>query len=338
MTLKPPALQKGATVGIIAPASPLPDPGYLERGLDFWRQRGYRIRTGDHINEVNGYLAGSDDRRLADLHRMFRDPEVQAIVCLRGGYGSLRLLAYLDYGLIAAHPKILVGYSDITALHLAINKKTGLVTFHGPMIYPELGCQTPSPYTAESLLRTLTATEPPGPIPTAPGMPAAVTINPGQARGIVTGGNLSLVVATLGTPYEIDTRGKILFLEEVDEAPYRLDRMLTQLHLAGKLYEAAGIVCGHCVGRTDPPRQAPGPAPATTNPSNPSPIWSQDLSPEAAAREVITARLRPTGRPCFYGLPAGHITHQVTLPLGIHACLDAEACTLTYLETATAPA
>lgn len=307
-TLKPPALQKGATIGIVAPSSPLAQPEYLERGLAFWRRRGYRVRTGKHIKAAAGYLAGSDDQRLADLHQMFRDPEVQAIFCLRGGYGSLRLLAGLDYELIAAHPKILVGYSDITALHLAINLRTGLVTFHGPMLYPELGSQAPSPFTEESLLHTLTATGPPDPITPAPGMPAAVTINPGQARGIVTGGNLSLIVATLGTPYEIDTRGKILFLEEVDEAPYRLDRMLTQLHLAGKLEKAAGIVCGHC-----PPQ-------------------------EVAALEVIIERLGPTGRPCFYGLPAGHLNAQVTLPLGIHAYLDAETCTLTYLETATAPA
>ncbi|MGI9862092.1 LD-carboxypeptidase [Moorella naiadis] len=304
--LKPPALPKGATVGIVAPASPLPDQEYLERGLAFWRRRGYRVRLGSHINAATGYLAAGDDQRLADLHRMFCDPEVQAVVCLRGGYGSLRLLADLDYELIAAHPKILVGYSDITALHLAINKKTGLVTFHGPMIYPELGSQSPSPYTVKSLFCTLEATVPPDPISPASNLPPAVTINPGRAQGIVIGGNLSLVVATLGTPSEIDTRGKILFLEEVNEAPYRLDRMLTQLHLAGKLAEAAGIVFG--------------------------------FAGEATALGVITARLQLTGRPCFYGLPAGHINPQVTLPLGIHAWLDAEACTLTYLEAATAPA
>ncbi|MDN5326596.1 MAG: muramoyltetrapeptide carboxypeptidase [Moorella sp. (in: firmicutes)] len=312
LVLKPPALKKGATIGIIAPASPLAQPEYLKRGVEFWHSRGYRVRTGTHISKTAGYLAGSDAERLADLHCMFRDPEIAAIFCLRGGYGSFRLLAGLDYDLVFSHPKILVGYSDITALHLAFNKITGLVTFHGPMIYPELGGPVTDPYTEKALFRTLAATAPPGTIPMAPELPAPVSIIPGQAEGTVTGGNLSLVTATLGTPVEIDTRGKILFLEEVDEAPYRLDRMLTQLQLAGKLEEAAGIVFGYCT-RCDDKRRG------------------------LTALEVITARLKPLGRPCFYGLPAGHVKPQATLPLGIRARLDATACTLTYLEAATAP-
>lgn len=310
--IKPPALKKGATIGIIAPASPLAQPEYLERGREFWRSRGYRVRTGTHINKAAGSPAGNDADRLSDLHLMFRDPEIGAIICLRGGYGSLRLLAGLDYELVLSRPKILVGYSDITALHLALNKITGLVTFHGPMIYPELGGPVPDPYTEKALFRALAASGPPGTIPRAPGLPAPVSIIPGKAEGVVTGGNLSLVTATLGTPFEIDTRGKILFLEEVDEAPYRLDRMLTQLQLAGKLEEATGIVFGHCT-RCD------------------------DTRPGLTALEVITARLKPLGRPCFYGLPAGHIRPQATLPLGIRARLDATTCTLTYLETATSP-
>lgn len=312
LVLKPPALKKGATIGIIAPASPLAQPEYLKRGVEFWHSRGYRVRTGRHISKTAGYLAGSDAERLADLHCMFRDPEIAAIFCLRGGYGSFRLLAGLDYDLVFSHPKILVGYSDITALHLAFNKITGLVTFHGPMIYPELGGPVTDPYTEKALFRTLAATAPPGTIPMAPELPAPVSIIPGQAEGTVTGGNLSLVTATLGTPVEIDTRGKILFLEEVDEAPYRLDRMLTQLQLAGKLEEAAGIVFGHCT-RCDDTRRG------------------------LTALEVITTRLKPLGRPCFYGLPAGHVQPQATLPLGVRARLDATACTLTYLEAATAP-
>ncbi|QGP92749.1 putative murein peptide carboxypeptidase [Neomoorella glycerini] len=310
--LKPPALLEGDTIGIIAPASPLADPAYLARGIRFWRSLGYRVRTGAHISKAAGYLAGSDAGRLADLHQMFRDPEVKAITCLRGGYGTLRLLADLDYNLIRCHPKILVGYSDITALHLALNKMTGLVTFHGPMLYPELGSEDLHPYTRENLCRALTVTSPLGSIPPAPGLPPPVTITPGQAEGIVTGGNLSLVVASLGTPFEIDTRGKILFLEEVDEAPYRLDRLLTQLKLAGKLEAAAGIVFGICTGCGDSSLK-PGPL------------------------EVITGHLAPLGIPCFYGLPAGHLATQATLPLGISARLDAAACTLTYLEAAVAP-
>ncbi|GEA14870.1 peptidase U61 [Moorella sp. E308F] len=310
--IKPPALQKGDTIGIIAPASPLPDPAYLARGIDFWLSLGYRVRTGTHISKATGYLAGSDAGRLADLHQMFQDPEVKAIICLRGGYGTLRLLADLDYNLIRYHPKILVGYSDITALHLALNRMTGLVTFHGPMLYPELGSKALPPYTRESLCRALAVASPLGSIPPAPGLPPPVTITPGRAEGIVTGGNLSLVVATLGTPFEIDTRGKILFIEEVDEAPYRIDRMLTQLKLAHKLEAAAGIVLGFCTGCENPSLQ-PG------------------------LLEVITDHLAPLGIPCFYGLPAGHLATQATLPLGIRARLDAAARTLTYLEAAVAP-
>ncbi|MDN5344499.1 MAG: muramoyltetrapeptide carboxypeptidase [Clostridia bacterium] len=320
--LKPPALQEGDTVGVAASASPLADKGYLVRGIRFWRRLGYRVRLGSSLRKAlqleaaagqpAGYLAGSDAGRLADLHQMFRDPEVKALACLRGGYGTLRLLAGLDYDLIRSRPKILVGYSDITALHLALQKRTGLVTFHGPMLYPELGGPEVPAYTRASLLRALTMAVPLGTIPPAPGLPPPVTINPGRAEGPVTGGNLSLVVATLGTPFEIDTRAKILFLEEVDEAPYRIDRMLTQLKLAGKLQAAAGIVLGFFTR-----------------------CGEEGVSP--ALLDIITALLRPLHIPCFYGLPAGHLSLQATLPLGIRAHLDATACTLTYLETAIAP-
>ncbi|WP_406677675.1 S66 peptidase family protein [Moorella sp. ACPs] len=310
--IKPPALQRGDTIGIIAPASPLPDPEYLARGISFWLSLGYRVRTGTHISKATGYLAGSDAGRLADLHLMFQEPEVKAIFCLRGGYGTLRLLDDLDYNLIRHHPKILVGYSDITALHLALNRMTGLVTFHGPMLYPELGGGDLPPYTREGLCRALAVASPLGSIPPAPGLPPPVAITPGRAEGIVTGGNLSLVVATLGTPFEVDTEGKILFLEEVDEAPYRIDRMLTQLKLAGKLEAAAGIVFGFCTR-------------------------CGDSSHQPGLLEIITGHLAPLGIPCFYGLPAGHLATQATLPLGIRARLDAAACTLTYLEAAVAP-
>lgn len=308
--LKPPRLKKGDTVGIIAPASSLPHQEYLTRGVQFWRNQGYRVQLSNNIEQVNAYLAGSDVERLADVHQMFRDPEIKALICLRGGYGSLRLLAYLDYNLIRNHPKILVGYSDITALHLACQQKTGLVTFHGPMLYPELGAQTLSPYTRINLLNTLTASSPIGKIAPAPDLPAPVTITPGRVQGLVTGGNLSLVTATLGTSFEIDTRGKILFLEEVDEAPYRLDRMLTQLGLAGKLKCAAGICFGHCTRCKDPDSK-------------------YDFL------EVIANHLAPLGVPCCYGLPAGHLAVQATLPLGIMAYFDAGEGSLTYLETAT---
>ncbi|NLW08198.1 MAG: LD-carboxypeptidase [Clostridia bacterium] len=311
--MKPPRLVKGDTVGIIAPASPLPQIEYLSRGIQFWQKLGYRVRTSSNIKQAgsyHGYLAANDAERLADLQQMFCDPEIKALICLRGGYGSLRLLDSINYDLIRSHPKILVGYSDITALHLALQRMTGLVTFHGPMIYPELGSNRVVPYTQASLLKSLTAAESIGKIEPLTELPAAFTITPGQAQGKVTGGNLSLVVATLGTPYEIDTRDKILFLEEVGEAPYRLDRMLTQLALAGKLKTAAGICFGHCTG-------------------------CGDLEQENNFLNVIINHLAPLGLPCCYGLPAGHLAIQATLPLGLEAYLDADSCSLVYLEAAT---
>ena len=270
------------------------------------------VMAAAHAPRCPAYLAGSDAGRLAELHCMFCDPEVRAIICLRGGYGSLRLLAGIDYHLIRSHPKILVGYSDITALHLAANKLAGLVTFHGPMIYPELGGEEVPAYTQENLWSAITAASPPGSIPPLAGLPP-VTIVPGRAAGTLTGGNLSLITATLGTPLEIDTQGKILFLEEVDEAPYRIDRMLTQLRLAGKLEAAAGIVFGRCSG-------------------------CEDAVAGSTPLEVIAGIIAPLSIPCFYGLPAGHLAPQATLPLGVNALLDATAGTLTLLEAAVAPA
>lgn len=309
-TIKPAALRPGDLVAIISPASPLPEQSCLARGRDLLLNYGFQVCTGHHVGEAKGFLAGSDDLRLADLHEAFLHPEVKAVFCLRGGYGTLRLLKSLDLELICRHPKIFIGYSDITALHLVFNQ-IGLVTFHGPMLYPELGGKTLSPYTLQCLLRALMVPAPLGSIPPAPGLPPAVTIFPGRAEGVVVGGNLSLVTATLGTPFEINTQDKILFLEEVDEPPYRLDRLLTQLKLAGKLEAAGGIVLG---GFT---------------------YGTSYFYPEAL--EVIRDNLTSLSIPCFYGLPAGHLPHQATLPLGIRAQLDATACTLTYLETALMP-
>ncbi|MDK2820323.1 MAG: muramoyltetrapeptide carboxypeptidase [Clostridia bacterium] len=303
--LKPPQLKKGDTIGVIYPASPLPDIKYLERGKAFFNKFGFNVI--ESYFQSKGYLAGSDAKRLANLHQMFEDPNVKALICLRGGYGTLRLLQDINYQLIRSNPKILIGYSDITALHLAINKMTGLVTFHGPMIYPELGEDIISPYTIESLIRTITLNEPLGTLDH--GFIKPVTISPGQAEGMIIGGNLSLVTATLGTPFEIDTTGKILFLEEVDEAPYRIDRMLMQLKLAGKLEVAAGIIFGQftrCINSRN------------------------NLTP----LDIIKRDLVPLGKPCIYGLPAGHLPTQLTLPLGIRVRLDATNCTLTYLESA----
>ncbi|GFN24213.1 S66 peptidase family protein [Thermanaeromonas sp. C210] len=288
--LKPRPLEPGDSIGIVAPAGPLWDEAYLLRGIERLQSWGFRVVLNRPLQAGEGYLAGSDEERLAELEAMFASPEIKALICLRGGYGSLRLLPHLHYALIRSHPKIFVGYSDITALHLAIVQEAGLVVFHGPMIYPELGGHLTS-YTKTSLLSMLTGS--PGSFTVRPLPGKALAVSPGRARGRLIGGNLSLLVSTLGTPFEIDTRGAILFWEEVDEPAYRVDRMLTQLRLAGKLSAAAGIAVGECIGCGD-------------------------------LEELLRDRLAPLGIPCLYGLPCGHGTDIATLPLGVYATLDAD--------------
>lgn len=298
--LKPRPLKPGDAIGLVAPASPLKCDLYLQRGIKRLKAWGFQVVLYRPLKSGEGYLAGSDEERLAELQAMFASPRIKAIICLRGGYGSLRLLPHLDYDLIRAHPKIFLGYSDITALHLALIQRAGLVTFHGPMIYPELGGDL-TPYTEASLLSMLTGSPCFSTLYSLPGK--ALTITPGQARGRLIGGNLSLLVATLGTPFEIDTRGAVLFWEEVDEPPYRVDRMLTQLLLAGKLAAAAGMVIGECAGCGD-------------------------------LEELLRERLAPLGIPCLYGLPCGHGIDVATLPLGVPATLDASEG---YLRIEEAP-
>lgn len=310
MKLKAKALRPGATIGVVAPASPV-TPERIEYGLQWLRDHGYRIVTGQHLFAQRGYLAGTDQERASDLLEMFARPEVEAIFCARGGYGTPRLLSLLDYDLIRENPKILLGYSDITALHLAIQSQTGLVTFHGPMVEsdPQVGFVD---YNWRGLLRAIAAPSPLGLVENPPAGPALRVIRGGRAQGPLVGGNLSLICATMGTPYEIDTRGKILFLEDVGEAPYRMDRMLNQLLLAGKLQAASGIVIGESVGC----EQTPGDRPSLT------------------LYEVLEDLLPSLGKPVLYGLAVGHGFYKATLPLGVEAVLDATAGHLEVIEPA----
>jgi len=246
----------------------------------------------------HGFLAGPDDLRLRDLHTAFASPDVQGIFVARGGYGAARLLTALDYGLIRANPKVFVGYSDVTALHAAITQRCGFVTFHGPMPASDF-YDGSDPFTSEAFKRMVFA-GPNLPYPfcggllhNPPGRPFT-TIVPGCATGPLTGGNLCLLAASIGTPYEVDTRGRILFLEETGEDPYRVDRMLLQLKQAGKLRQAAGIILG-------------------------------DFSPQTLETlhipitELVTAEKKPT----LAGLACGHTSPSFTLPLGHNVLLDA---------------
>ncbi|WP_378956218.1 LD-carboxypeptidase [Pelosinus sp. sgz500959] len=296
--VKPRKLYPGDTIGIIAPASP----GNIElsmAGVKWLEEQGFRIELGRTVEETLGYLAGSDADRAADINAMFASPQIDGIFCLRGGYGTMRLLELLDYEIIQSHPKVFVGYSDITALHTSIGQRTGLVTFHGPMVASDMG-KVLSDYTWDYFSRTLMTSSPLGSVINPPLYLPPEFIVPGKAQGYLTGGNLSLIVSTLGTPYEIDTRGKILCIEEVGEAPYRIDRMLTQLSLAGKLQDAAGIVVAVCSD------------------------CDEDDPPSFTLEEVLRDRLGKLNKPVLYNLYFGHTTEKATLPLGTMARLSSE--------------
>jgi muramoyltetrapeptide carboxypeptidase len=317
--VKPKALKPGDTVGLITPSS------YV---FDTWRidlaaarleaSLGVKCKTGRFVKSRHGYMAGTEKERLEDFHAMFADTSVAGVFCLEGGYGTERLLSGIDYELLRRNPKVLLGYSDITGLHLAITRRAGLVTFHGPVALGSM----PS-WSLASLKKALFSPEPIGELSNPPeddqNWPAFPlhTVSPGRARGAIAGGNLTLVSTTMGTPYEIDARGKILFLEDTGEAPYRVDRMLTQLKLAGKLQEAAGIVWGTCTECT----------PAKSS-------FEVNLS----MSDVLDEILGDLGKPVLSGLVFGHTKEKSTIPMGVEAELDAGAKRVAIVEAATVPA
>ena len=315
--IKPRALREGDTVGLITPATYVSDPDALATAERTLRYLGLNPKFGRNVRKRDGYLAGTVEHRLEDLHAMFADPEVKGVFPIRGGYGSPHLLDRIDYDLIRRNPKIFVGYSDITAMHLAIHKRTGLVTFHGPA--PLSGY---TEYTIEHLRRALFVEKPLGTLTNPPETNqlrprhTLRTIRPGTAKGRLIGGNLSLIVATMGTPFEIDTRGAIFFIEDVGEQPYQIDRMLTNLRLAGKLQAAAGIVFGEC---------------SDCGPRDYKPSFASTLS----LGEVLDEILGRLNIPVLTGLTIGHTADQLTLPIGVMATLDADKGQLTIEEAAT---
>ena len=317
--VKPKRLKPGARIGLIAPSGPIirdtaieagKIPDNLEKGLVYLKGLGYQTVLGKHCLKRRGYLAGSDSERVEDLHAMFADGSIDAIICLAGGYGTPRLLDQIDYDLIKKHPKIFQGYSDITALLNVFFQKTGLVTFHGPMANYDFGRN--NAYNRNNIWPPLTQLSPLGILPLPENGPERKTIVPGKAKGKLVGGNLSLVISTLGTPFEIDTQDAILLLEDVDEYPYRCDRMLNQLALSGKLKQAKGFLIGECVDCVP------------NRPDNPS----------LSLLEVLGDHIKPLNKPAFYGYPCGHGNYKITLPIGIQAELDADSCNLSLLESA----
>ncbi|MEW6372393.1 MAG: LD-carboxypeptidase [Pseudomonadota bacterium] len=312
--IKPPRLRRGDTVGLIAPGGYTTEKSIAKARANI-ESLGLKVREGTFLREVNGNYAGTVQQRLYDLHAMFADPEVAMLWPIRGGSGCISLLAQLDYELIRKNPKILLGYSDITALHLAIYNKTALVTFHGPV-----ASSTLSDYAREHMLAVLSNPQPEYTIPMALENSRRAVLEPhfgmrtvhgGCATGPLMGGNLSLVSALAGTPYAADFRDCILFLEEVNEAPYRIDRWMTQLDLSVGFERAAAVmvgICDHC-----------GPE-------------HEDIS--LTLDETLDLHLQPLSVPAVTGYSIGHIRNQFTIPMGIRATLDTERQTVTLLEAA----
>lgn len=315
--LRPPRLRPGDTVGLVAPAGAVYDPMDLQVAEETMAALGLRVRRGAHALDRRGYLGGTDAARAADLHAMFADPEVRAVVALRGGWGAARLLPLLDYDLIRRNPKVLIGYSDITSLLLAVYARTGLVTFHGPV-----GISTWNAFSVDYFRRLLfegEAVRMANPADVGSGLVQTEdrvhTITPGIARGPLAGGNLTVLTALLGTPYLPAWDGHILFLEDTGEQIYRIDRMLTQLRLAGVLARLAGFVFGKC-----------------------SDCDAGKGYGSLTFTEVLHDHVAPLGIPAWHGAMIGHIAKKFTVPVGAEAEVDAAAGTITLLEPAVAPA
>jgi muramoyltetrapeptide carboxypeptidase len=316
--LKPPHLKTGNTVGLVAPA------GYIDRRdiediKEALAKLGLKVKLGTHVYKRYGYLAGSDANRAADVNAMFADSSVQAILPMKGGWGCSRILPLLDYSLIRSHPKIIMGLSDITSLLLGIHAKSGLVTFHGPT-----GQSTWNPFTVNYVKRVLFK----GEVftlrnPKTNGNPTAIesrveTITPGKVRGKLVGGNLSVLSAMVGSAYLPPWKETILFLEEIGEEVYRVDRMLTQLKLAGILEQIAGFVFGQCTNCDRLTRQNA----------------QKDGETSLTLRQVLRDHIHPLGIPAWNGSTIGHIKNKFILPIGAEVEIDSRKGTIQLLEPA----
>jgi len=304
----------GNRIALVAPAGPLLEKDDLTRAEILCRALGYDPLLGKSASARHGYMAGTDEERVVDLNSALADPSIDAVWCIRGGYGSLRLLDRVDYAAMARRPKALIGFSDITALLNAVTHLTGVVTFHGPVARASMPA-----FNRWHFERVLTGTEPPGRLGRIP-QPADVlvpqtdriiTLCGGIAEGPLAGGNLTLLQCLIGTPYFPELAGAILFLEDVGEDLYRVDRMLAHLRLSGALRRLSGILVGRFTGM---------------NRSGGDGALGYD--------EVLADYFAPLGIPVAYGFPVGHIEAQWTLPLGVRARLDADAGEVELLEPA----
>lgn len=306
MAKKPERLHEGDTVALIAPASAPPKPEAIDPSIARLEELGFKVKLGRHARDRWGFLAGKDAARAGDIMAAFTDKKVKGIFCVRGGYGTGRLLGMLDYKAIAANPKVFAGYSDITALHCAFLRRAGLVSFHAPMLASDLIKPETPQFAVDHLLRAVMSAE--------KGRSLCADysarkehvriIKRGRATGPLIGGNLSLLCTVIGTPWQPSFKGAILFLEELDERPYGIDRDLTHLLNAGVLQQVAGVALGQFADCDDPKAK------------DAKEYRQTDF-------DVFKERLGKLGVPVVYGLPFGHIPHNAAVPVGAKATLDA---------------
>lgn len=309
-TIKPSVLKKGDLIGLISPASSPDDLSRIENSVKYFEKLGYSVIVGQNVGKYRGYLAGTDEERLNDLHSMFSNKKVKAIFCLRGGYGAFRLLDKINYRLIKSNPKIFVGYSEITALHNAIYTKTGLITFAGPMPAVDFVNEI-SPFTEEFFWNLVTSPKKMGKIKY-PGEPLPQQLNKGIVLDQIFGGNLAVLTALIGTKYLPDLKNKILILEDINEAPYKVDRLLNQLRLSGVFSKIKGLILGRFVD-----------------------CYEDDANKKTLTLgEVIDDYICPLKIPSIYIFPHGHIKDFVTIPIGLKIKLDSGKKSVEFLEPA----
>ena len=309
------AVPPGSTIGIVTPGSPPETRAEVQRGIAWWESNGYRVKLMPGALAQSDWHAGSPEVRAGDLQAAFADPEIDAIQTMRGGYGSAQVIPLLDFDAIAETPKVFVGLSDITALHVALLARAGLATFYGPSL-TMFGTPSPSAFTTDRFLRVL-AGETTGAVPEDRDRLTVISIAGGRASGRLVGGCLVDFIYTIGTPWEADLDGAIFFFEECNTAPIGIDRALLYLEQVGKLEGVRGIVVGELAGCE---------------------WYEHTSSPRSKTLEnVLEDRLGGLGIPVLYGLPLGHGASLATLPLGVEATVDAESLTLTIDEPALLP-
>jgi muramoyltetrapeptide carboxypeptidase len=310
--LRPPRLKEHDVIGIVAPASAPSSDQKIDKGIHYFEQLGYRVKLGAHAKAVHGYLAGTDEERASDLNAMFADKQVKAIIAVRGGYGTPRLLERIDYQLVRRNPKILVGYSDLTALELALFAKTKLLTFSGPMLAVEMFDKM-DPFTEECFWRLLTSPHPVGHVSNPDKKKFKILLSLSKkapVTGRLLGGNLSMITSITGTVFQPDFHKRILFFEEVGEEPYRIDRMLTQLRLAGILQSIKALLIGSLIDC----------------------VPANRAKPSLSVDEVLDELTWDLKIPILSGLAYGHLPRKLTMPVGLAVRVDSRSGTLEFLE------